>query len=66
MFKVWHKSKMFSHIQNIQTLRMDSLNVFFKRPFSYQMCTIPFENYFYNSFEHIWFKSVFDLENYGL
>jgi hypothetical protein len=23
------------------------------------------ENYFYNPFEHIWFKSVFDLENYG-
>ncbi len=23
------------------------------------------ENYFYNPFKHIWFKSVFDLENYG-
>ncbi len=23
------------------------------------------ENYFYNPFEHIWFKSAFDLENYG-
>jgi hypothetical protein len=23
------------------------------------------ENYFYNPYEQIWFKSVFDLENYG-
>jgi len=23
------------------------------------------ENCFYNQFEHIWFKHVFDLENYG-
>jgi hypothetical protein len=23
------------------------------------------ENYFYNQFEHIWFKNVFDPKNYG-
>jgi hypothetical protein len=33
------------------------------------MCTIPFEideNCFYNPFEHIWLKNVFDFENYGI
>jgi hypothetical protein len=28
MLKIWHKSKMFLHVQNTQTLRMDNLCYF--------------------------------------
>ncbi len=60
---------MFLHVQNIQTLRVDDLYIFSNIFFFYQMCTIPFEideNCFYNPFEHIWLKNVFDFENYGI
>jgi hypothetical protein len=44
MFKAWHKSKLFLHIQSIQTSRVDN-PYFFKHLYFYQMCTILFENW---------------------
>ncbi len=44
MFKTWHKSLIFVHLQSIQTLKVDSF-WFFKTFFLYKMCTIPFENW---------------------
>jgi len=48
MLKAWHKSKIFLHVQNIQTLRMENL---------YFFQTLK-------QFEHIWFKlHMCDLKN---
>jgi len=78
MFKAWHESKMFFHVQSTQTCRMDNL-YFFKHLFFLSNVHHSFWklkrilssmiksmiNCFYDPFEHIWFKSVFDPENYG-
>jgi hypothetical protein len=54
---------MFLHVQNTQILKMDNPYFFQVLLFFYQR-TCDDEFYFYNLFEHIWFKSAFDLENY--
>ncbi len=84
MFKTWHISKMFLHVQNTQTLKLD--NPYFIETSFFPTKCAPFllkigddfnsDNYKgkrtwtnqkknYNQFEHIWFKHVFHLENYG-
>ncbi len=64
MFKAWHKSKIFLHVYNTQTLRMDNpcfLKVSF---FFYKMCTILLKIGMHFNIDNWKGKRIWIKENY--